>query len=101
MNCSSCRIYEGLNGERSSVCVSGKEQIRRLTNSFLLDSLDLKSFEFLIEYLTQIHNNRFVDLLPQMSSEDLNERDLEGRNLSVHYRAIRDVSSRCQLKLRV
>lgn len=25
-----------------------------------------------------------MDLLPQMSSEDLNEGDLEGRDLSVH-----------------
>ena len=35
-------------------------------------------------YLTEIHDNRLVNLLPQMSSEDLDEGDLEGRDLAVH-----------------
>jgi len=34
--------------------------------------------------LTQIHDDTLVDLLPQVSPEDLDERDLEGGNLAVH-----------------
>ena len=52
-------------------------------NSLLLDGLDLERFEFLVEHLTKIHNDRFVDLLPQMGTEDLDQTDLEGRNLTV------------------
>ena len=52
-------------------------------NSLLLDGLDLERFEFLVEHLTKIHNDRFVDLLPQMGTEDLDRADLERRNLSV------------------
>ncbi len=35
----------------------------------------------------QIHDDGLVDLLPQVSAEDLNEGDLEGWNLSVHENA--------------
>ena len=31
-----------------------------------------------------IHHNAFVDFLPQMRSEDLNERDLKCRDLAMH-----------------
>ena len=34
--------------------------------------------------LTQIHDDTLVDLLPQVSPEDLDERDLEGGDLAVH-----------------
>ena len=37
-----------------------------------------------VRYLTQIHDNTLVDLLPQVSSEDLNERDFESGDFSVH-----------------
>jgi hypothetical protein len=52
-------------------------------DSLFLHSLNAKSFELLIEDLAQVHDDRFVDLLPQMGSEDLDERDLERRDLAV------------------
>lgn len=51
---------------------------------FLLHSFDLKRFKLLVEYLTQVHNDTFVDLLPQMGSEDLNQTDLQRGDLAVH-----------------
>ena len=42
-----------------------------------------EGFEFLVEDLTEVHCHRLVDLLPQMGTEDLDERDLERWNLSV------------------
>jgi hypothetical protein len=35
-------------------------------------------------HLTQVHNNRLVNFLPQVSSEYLNQRDLKCRNFTVH-----------------
>jgi hypothetical protein len=52
-------------------------------DSLLLDGLDAESLELLIEHLTEVHRDGLVYLLPQMGSEDLDERDLERRNLSV------------------
>lgn len=42
--------------------------------------------------LTQIHYNALVDLLPQVSSENLNERNLQCGDLAVHKNA-------CQIQL--
>ena len=53
-------------------------------NRFFLDCLDLQWFKLLIEDLAQVHDNALVDLLPQVSSEDLDKRDLQGWNLPVH-----------------
>ena len=49
----------------------------------LLHRLDLQWLELLIEHLTQVHNNTFVNLLPQVSSEDLDQTDLQRRDLTV------------------
>lgn len=35
-------------------------------------------------HLTQVHNDALMDLLPQVSSEDLDERDLQRGDLAVH-----------------
>jgi hypothetical protein len=35
-------------------------------------------------YLTQVHDHALVNLLPQVSPEDLNQRNLESWNLAVH-----------------
>lgn len=43
-------------------------------------------------YLTQVHDDGLVHLLPQVSAEDLDQRDLEGRDLAVHEYA-------CQVQL--
>jgi hypothetical protein len=48
-----------------------------------LNIFDAKLFEILVKHLTQIHNHTFMYLLPQMGTEDLDQRDLEGRNLAV------------------
>ena len=53
-------------------------------NSFFLDSLNLKSFKFLIKHLTQIHDNTLVDFLPQVRSEKLNQRNLQCGDLTMH-----------------
>lgn len=53
-------------------------------DQLLLHRLDLKSLKLLIEDLTQVHDHGLVDLLPQMGSEQLDVRDLQGGQLSVH-----------------
>lgn len=53
-------------------------------NCLLLHSLDLEGIELLVEDLTEIHDDRLMNLLPQVSTEDLDQRDLQSRNLSVH-----------------
>mmetsp|Transcript_10676 Transcript_10676/g.30496 ORF Transcript_10676/g.30496 Transcript_10676/m.30496 type:complete len:593 (+) Transcript_10676:6123-7901(+) len=50
----------------------------------LLHRLDLQSVQLLIEDLHDVHDNALVDLLPQVGSEDLNQRYLQGWNFSVH-----------------
>jgi len=37
-----------------------------------------------VGYLTEIHDDALVHLLPQMCSEDLDQRDLECRDLAMH-----------------
>lgn len=52
-------------------------------DSLLLNSLDAQLLELLIKYLTKIHDHGLVNFLPQMCSEDLNQRDLQGGNFAV------------------
>jgi hypothetical protein len=52
-------------------------------NRLLLNSLDAELLQFLIKDLTQIHDDGFVDLLPQMGSENLNKGDLQCRDLAM------------------
>ena len=52
-------------------------------NRLFLYSFNAKLFQFLVENLAQVHHHRFVDLLPQMSTEDLDQGDLQCRNLAV------------------
>mmetsp|Transcript_51851 Transcript_51851/g.121766 ORF Transcript_51851/g.121766 Transcript_51851/m.121766 type:complete len:1251 (+) Transcript_51851:175-3927(+) len=51
---------------------------------FLLHRLDLQRVQLLVQHLAQIHHHALVDLLPQMRAEDLDQRDLERRDLAVH-----------------
>lgn len=47
----------------------------------------MKRIDSIFQYcphLTKIHNNTLVNLLPEMSPEDLNQGDLEGWDLAVH-----------------
>lgn len=53
-------------------------------DGFLLDAFDLKRVEFHVEDLAQVHHDGLMDLLPQVSSEDLDQRDLQSRNLAMH-----------------
>ena len=53
-------------------------------NRLLLHRLDLKRVKLTIKYLAKIHDDRLVNLLPQMRTENLNERDLERWNFAVH-----------------
>ena len=53
-------------------------------DGFFLDCFNFKSIHFLIKDLTHIHDNGFVDFLPQVSSEDLDEGDLERGDFTVH-----------------
>lgn len=50
----------------------------------LLHGFNLQRVQLLVEHLANVHHHRLVDLLPQMGTEDLDQRDLEGRNLSMH-----------------
>lgn len=56
-------------------------------NGLFLDRFDFERVHFLVENLAHIHNNRFVDFLPQVGAEDLNERNFEGRNFAMHENA--------------
>ena len=53
-------------------------------NSLLLHRLDLERLKLLVKDLTQVHDHTLVNLLPQVRTEDLDERDLKGWNLAVH-----------------
>ena len=82
-------------------------------NGFFLDVLDLQRVQLLVEDLAEVHGHlrayetsgrrgpkrrpikfkvkfntptprRLVDLLPEVRSKNLNERDLQRRNLAVH-----------------
>lgn len=44
------------------------------------------------KYLTQVHDNALVHLLPEMGPEDLDERDLQCGDLAMHEDA-------CQIQL--
>lgn len=46
--------------------------------------LSVAPFPSIQAHLTQVHNDALVDLLPQVSSEDLDKRDLQGGDLAVH-----------------
>ena len=46
-------------------------------NSFFLDGLYLQVVQLHIKHLAQVHDDRLVDLLPQVSSEDLYKRYLQ------------------------
>ena len=61
-------------------------------NCELLNTLNGQIIQFLIKHLTQICYNVLMDLLPEMSSEDLNERNLQCGNLSMH-------EDTCQIQL--
>ena len=50
----------------------------------LLYSLNLQWLQLLIKDLTQIHDDTFVDLLPQVGSEDLDEGNLQRGDFPVH-----------------
>ncbi len=52
-------------------------------NCLLLNSLNAELLEFLIKDLTKIHHHGFVDFLPQMGSEDLDQGDLERGNFAM------------------
>lgn len=56
-------------------------------NRLLLNTLDLQRVELLIEHLNNVHDDTLVNLLPQVSTEDLNKGNLESWNLSVHENA--------------
>ena len=43
-----------------------------------------KKQTFSQRYLTEIHDDALVDLLPEMGAEDLDEGDLESGDLAVH-----------------
>ena len=53
-------------------------------NRLLLHHLNLQGIQLQIEDLAQVHDNTLVDLLPQVRAEDLDEGDLQGRDLTVH-----------------
>ena len=63
----------------------------RHVGGFVCDDTDLWNtkvlglVQFLMKvYLTEIHHNALVDLLPQVSPEDLDEGDLQSGDLAVH-----------------
>lgn len=53
-------------------------------DGLLLHSFNLECIQLLVKDLTKIHDDALVNLLPQVSTEDLDQRDLECRNFAVH-----------------
>lgn len=53
-------------------------------DGFFLDSLNIEGFQLNIEDLAEIHDDGFVDFLPEMCTEDLNQGDLQCGDLTVH-----------------
>ena len=53
-------------------------------DGLLLHCLDLQRVQLLVKHLAEIHDDALVDLLPQVSPEDLNEGDLQRGDLAVH-----------------
>mmetsp|Transcript_3144 Transcript_3144/g.9017 ORF Transcript_3144/g.9017 Transcript_3144/m.9017 type:complete len:409 (-) Transcript_3144:4863-6089(-) len=49
-----------------------------------LHIFDLERVELLVEHLAQVHGHGLVDLLPEVRAEDLDQRDLQRRDLPVH-----------------
>mmetsp|Transcript_94895 Transcript_94895/g.290283 ORF Transcript_94895/g.290283 Transcript_94895/m.290283 type:complete len:372 (+) Transcript_94895:2060-3175(+) len=58
----------------------------------LLHHLDLQRVELEVEDLAQVHDDALVDFLPQVSPEDLDQRNLQCGDLAVHENA-------CQVQL--
>ena len=52
----------------------------------------LESIQFLVKYLAEVHHHALMDLLPEMSAKDLDQRYLQCWDLSVHEDA-------CQVQL--
>lgn len=50
----------------------------------LLHCFNLEGVELLIKDLAEVHHHRLVDLLPQVGAKDLNERNLQRRNFTMH-----------------
>ena len=79
---------------RDSPFVSSKEEnvgtravhLVRLAwvDRLLLDGFDFERVELLVKNLAQIHHEAFVDLLPEMGTEDLDQGNLECRDLAMH-----------------
>mmetsp|Transcript_4532 Transcript_4532/g.13244 ORF Transcript_4532/g.13244 Transcript_4532/m.13244 type:complete len:1314 (+) Transcript_4532:2393-6334(+) len=53
-------------------------------DGLLLHRLDLERVQLRVEDLAEVHHDGLVDLLPEVSPEDLDEGDLEGGDLAVH-----------------
>ena len=59
---------------------------------FLLNIFNLQCVKFLVKNLHDVHHDAFMDLLPKMRSEDLNQGDLQCGDLSMH-------ENPCQIQL--
>mmetsp|Transcript_12178 Transcript_12178/g.50989 ORF Transcript_12178/g.50989 Transcript_12178/m.50989 type:complete len:398 (+) Transcript_12178:2351-3544(+) len=53
-------------------------------DGFLLHRLNLQRVQLLVKHLAQVHDDGLVDLLPEVRAEDLDERDLQRGDLTVH-----------------
>jgi hypothetical protein len=56
-------------------------------NGLLLNSLNAKLLQLLVEHLAQIHDHGLVNLLPQVGTEDLDQRNLQSGDLAVQENA--------------
>eukprot|EP00964_Phaeocystis_antarctica_P078146 scaffold48598_cov65-Phaeocystis_antarctica.AAC.1 len=72
-------------GEEQNVGAARVHLVRLArVDGLLLHGLDLERVELLVENLAEVHHDGLVHLLPQVRAEDLDERDLERRDLAVH-----------------
>lgn len=53
-------------------------------NSLFLDGVNFECIKFHIKDLAEVHDERFVDFLPQVSSEDLDQRNFQRWDLAMH-----------------
>mmetsp|Transcript_98960 Transcript_98960/g.262867 ORF Transcript_98960/g.262867 Transcript_98960/m.262867 type:complete len:658 (-) Transcript_98960:4864-6837(-) len=71
--------------KQQDICTRGVHLVGlSRVDRLLLHHLNLQRIELQIKDLTQVHDDTLVDLLPQVGSEDLDQRDLERGDLAVH-----------------
>ena len=75
-------------GKEQDVRAGGVHLVRLArVDRLLLHRLHLERVQLLVKHLAHIHDDRLVDLLPQVRAENLDQGDFQGGQLAVHENA--------------